>query len=231
MNYQGIYYTFSNLFIFSLIYRFSYFCLHNILLFSYKYNTLSISKQRYVVKNIFKSFVLLSLTIKYKTLLSIYNNTINLKNIQFNGAIYVANDFLGLIYLYNHKLSKTTIFHHLTTILLLFIISNIDNKDKLLYKLIYTYTVYSYHAFMVNLYLGVRFLVNENIYMKKLVDIIRVFSFYNYLICCIANLLTHMYLIYIHFNEVNYTIYIYSLIVIPIINDDIILLKWLKKID
>ena len=228
MNWQGIYFTFSNLFIFTLIYRFYYFILHNILIkTSNKYNTLSIYKQKYIVKNFIKSFILFTLVLKYNTILNLFNNNINLKTIQYNGAIYVANDFLGLLYIKN--LPKSTKFHHLTTLLLLFVISIVDNDNILIYKLIYTYTIYSYHAFLVNLYLGLRYFECNNININNFINSVRIFAFYNYLICCFANLFTHFYIIYINYTQIDYTILLYSLCVIPIINDDIILLKWLKK--
>lgn len=226
MNLEGFYYSFTNLLLFTFIYRILYSFLHIILLKTNTYKKLKINKQKYVIKNIVKSFVLFTLVLKYELLVNILYKNISIKQIQFNAAVYVANDFLGLLYVNN--LPKTTKYHHMTCLFLLFIISIIEDTNLLIYKLIVTYTIYSYHAFLVNLYLGIRFLNNNNIYITKLINFIRISSYYNYLLCCIMNLITHLYILYYNIYSIDFSILIYLCCTIPIINDDIILLNWLK---
>ena len=225
---NNIYYTFNNLFIFVILYRFYYYVLNIFLSYNKKYNQLDINKKKYIQKNVIKSIILFTLVLKYDFIIDFYNNNLNKKTVKYLGSIYVANDLLGLLFVNN--LHKSTIIHHLSTITFLIVISLADNYNHIVYKLIFLYTIFSYYAFSVNLYLGIRFLKDNNIYINRLIDNIGRFSYYNYLICFIINILLHIKLL-IEYYTLDLFLLGYLFVVTAIINDDIILLKWLKKIE
>ena len=102
-------------------------------------------------------------------------------------------------------------------------------------KFIVIYTIFSYFSFLVNLYLGCRFLILDNndnhnisIRINKCIDILRHLAFYNYSITLFINWGFHLYYGLYCLTSFGLSHLIYLCFLLPIINDDIILLKWLK---
>ena len=229
-----------NLLIFCFINNISYYLVPYILDYNINYSKLELYRQKYIVKNIIKSvnlFLLLPQTtyLVYCVILNIPLTNFFVKNV---ASYYVANDIVGLIKV--NQLPKTTIFHHIMTTLLLFINYYID-YDSLdsssLARLLIIYTCFSCYPFSVNTYLGLRFLeykgsnelrltINQKIF-NNFLEILKISSYYIYLICIICNWSYQIYNLTI--NPFTLNRFIYILCMIPIINDDLVLLSWLKK--
>ena len=197
------------------------------------FNKLQTSNQMYVVKNISKSIVLAY--ISYDLCLLLYKflcyNYILDNSIKKIASIYVSNDMVALIFV--SKLSKATRRHHLTTTFLLFMNYFIDYTDN---SSVYTkigmlligYTTLSAFAFSVNLFLGSRFIISDKTNRMTLNYI----AYYNYIICLAINWVTQLLFIsYTIWSNLNLIpIYLmYSIIFIPIIKDDLVLISWLQK--
>lgn len=227
-----------NLFIFCIINNFSYYLVSYILNYNTNYSILHNNKQKYIVKNIIKSINLFLLFSKTTYLINciIFNKPLENVLVKNIASYYVANDIVALIKV--NKLPKTTIFHHIMTTILLFINYYIDYenlKDDSIAKLLIIYTCFSCYSFSVNTYLGLRFLeykeeynkltINQKIF-NNLLEVLRYSSYYIYLICILCNWIYQIYDLTINSFTLNRAIYIICMI--PIINDDLVLLSWLK---
>ena len=133
------------------------------------------------------------------------------------------------------KLPINTRNHHMMSGLLLSIVFMFEGDDSDMVKFIVIYTIFSYMAFLVNLYLAFRFLTCETSDFDTLgnrinqsIDTLRHFAYYNYGITLFLNWSYHLYyfIFLISCYQLSHLIYIGFLI--PIIKDDLILLKWLR---
>jgi hypothetical protein len=134
---------------------------------------------------------------------------------------FVANDFMGLLLI--RKLPFNTKLHHITSVMLYIYMINQDFTTNNTAKLILTYGAFSAIPFIVNLYLGLRHIIE-----KKKLNNIRTLARYTYKTSCILNITAHAYLIMMN-NHYNMACVIYLLCLMPIIKDDLILIKWLDK--
>lgn len=197
------------------------------------FNKLKKSNQMYVVKNISKSLVLAYVSYEllfllYKLLFYKYVLDNSVKTI---ASIYVSNDIVALIFV--SKMSNTTRRHHMTTTFLLFVNYFIDytNHSSISTKigiLLIGYTTLSAFAFSVNLFLGSRFIISDKTTRK----ILNYIAYYNYIICLAINWITQLLFInYTTWSNINLVpVYLlYSIIFIPIIKDDLVLISWLQK--
>lgn len=204
---------------------------------SFKY--LKMDKKLYVIKNIIKSISLCYLSIiSYGLVYDIFMyDTIDMQNMRNWGCIFVANDLTALFLIPN--LPKNTRNHHITTGILLNAVFLFDGNEMEFVKLIAIYTIFSYYAFLVNLYLGCRYLeleISDNnnsnnklsIRFNRWIDYLRVIAFYNYAISLAINWSFHLYYCIFMITSLQISHIIYALFLIPIIQDDIILLSWLK---
>lgn len=173
-------------------------------------NVYNKDRLRYIAKNIVKSIILFILFL-YTIIVNNWSN----ENIYNYGIIYASHDILSLI-MYHDILSITTKLHH-SAVLVLSILNLYNNYE--IYNVwhgLVLYCLLSASTFYINLFLGLRFLINRTIstiISKKL--------FFCYLITCFINWLYQIYNIYYFFN-----IYYLSLILF-IVYDDIVLLKFL----
>lgn len=221
--------------LFCLFYSNLYPIINRVLTYNKSYIKLPLYKRMYIVKNILKSIMMLYLCfITYEELYGILTSQeLNMKVMRSWGIIYVANDITGLIMV--DKLPKNTRNHHLMSFLLLSIVFIFDGNELDIVRFIIIYTIFSYFSFLVNLYLGCRFLVldiNENnrvsIRINKCIDILRHLAFYNYSISLFANWLFHLYYGLFCIVAYSFSHVLYLCFLVPIINDDIILLRWLQ---
>ena len=121
MDYQGLIFTSKSLLFYTCLFRIYYFILNKILNNYNVYYKLPIHKKQYIVKNIVKSINLFYLVLNYKIIQNMYNNIEDIRPIQYYATIYIANDFLGLLYV--NKLPYTTKIHHIISTFLLFIVA------------------------------------------------------------------------------------------------------------
>lgn len=219
----------------SLFYVSLYKILNSILILSRSYSTVREDKRKYILKNFIKTFTLMFvLFMQGKTLfLNMFDGEPDVNLIKIHGSIYVANDLTGLLLVPN--LPLTTKVHHTMTIFLLGTISYFTIHDTLVIRLILVYTFWSMSAFLVNFHLGLRFFKKEEgkigYYIDSIIDPIRISAYYNYLICCIFNWSIHIYYIFknMMYEEFDYLIIPYCLLLVPIINDDLVLMSWLRE--
>jgi len=198
------------------------------------YNELSYSKQAYVVKNISKSIFLSYISLDLaKLLLTIlyYNSNLNNDLVKQVASFYVSNDIVALILVPN--ISKTTKRHHYTTTFLLFVnfcfdYSRLELLSSKIGLLLIGYTTLSAFAFPVNLFLGSRFIIDSGVIKNNLNKV----AYYNYKLSLLVNWLTQIiYILYSSWYNLSHipAFLIYISIMIPIVNDDIVLISWLKK--
>ena len=210
------------------------------------YNRLKDEKKLYVLKNVIKSVNLLLLITQTNDLISciIFNKHLSNNFVNNFASFYVSNDIVALYRV--KKLPSSTLFHHIMTTILLFVSYNIDFEnleDTSLAKLLIVYTCFSCYPFTVNSYLGLRFLeykeekINKDSELKPLklnhqyfnifLEFLRQSSYWIYMICIICNWSYQIYDLFI--NPFTLGRLIYIMCMFPIVNDDIVLLTWLKK--
>ena len=198
-------------------------------------------KQYYIVKNIMKTvcMAIISFFLIVAFIPNLLNNNWNDTHNRIIGVFYVSNDLAGLWAVPN--LPRSTKLHHMTTVTLFTIICSIstENEDNI-GKLIAVYTIFSCIPFLVNLFLAVRFFYNKQgddplneiqIKENKMIEVNRLLAYYIYLVCCIGNWIYHggFLLSKIWMFELSLSYILYYLLLVPIVNDDLVLLSWLKS--
>lgn len=211
---------------YNIIFGLSYYVLQGQLNFIQKFKKMSFDRKKYVVCNFVKSAILLilasrSLPILIKVLYEFpqtpyFTNVLEIKKL---GTIYTALDSSSIFY--NTKMSYTTLCHHIAVIIF-YIFNLYDNYERnSICLLIMLYAIFSSFGFMVNFLLGFRFICNIN---RKY-----------YKICFVSFLLTSLINWSIQFTYYWYNTYeniyinTYICLLLFIIYDDIILLRWLKN--
>lgn len=217
------------------LYSLSYLFLFQLLKINSSFKKLTYERRLYVVKNIIKSISLAylsAITIPY------IFDYINMREIDINltrwwGTIFVANDLTALFIV--KQLPSNTRNHHLMTTFLLQVVFLFDGNKLEIVKFIVIYTIFSYYAFLVNLYLGCRFLELENPYQKKYIivfnnsiDNLRILAYYNYGFCLLVNWSFHIYNLFYNIRSIQITHFLYFCLLLPIVKDDLILMSWLK---
>lgn len=204
------------------------------LTFNSNFQKFQYKRQIYMVKNIVKSILLAYMSI-YSTIdfiTFVKNDYFDKTIVNYYASLYVANDLLALLLVPN--LPKTTEIHHKITSFLLLYTLNVDFNDiQNVGKLLFIYTILSSYTFLVNMYLGIRFLENESsqIHINTIIEYNRISAYYIYLVCCCINWSIHISIymnrLYNHIFNIHY--FIYGILLFFIIKDDLILMSWLKK--
>lgn len=195
-----------------------------------KNSKLSKTLKLYIAKNIIKSIVLLLLTL-YSPIV-IYNiyQSQHWNNQLMNhiGSIYVSNDIIGFIRV--KRIHLTTKIHHIMTTTILLYSFTIDFNTNIIGQLIFIYCMLSCYSFMVNFYLGIRFFKDHRI-VKVYLEHLRIMALIIYVGSCGINWIAQLYImVYAMLNQgIMYKLFIYSSLLIPIIIDDIKLIKWLSE--
>ena len=155
------------------------------------YQKIKLEKQMYIIKNVVKSLVLFYVGIfsSIDFIYFIYNDEFEMNAVYDYASFYVANDFIALLIVPN--LPKTTIIHHQITCLFLLYTLHVDfNSIENVGQLLFIYTIFSSYAFLVNFYLGIRFLKNKNdnnSLLNKVIEYTKIYAYYIYTISCIIN--------------------------------------------
>lgn len=181
-----------------------------------KFNTLKLDRQHYVVKNINKGLYLCLLV-----LLATFSiiPDILFKNIWYNNLIkhfasmYVSNDVVGLYMVKN--LPTSTRMHHTASVILLTMAWSVDFQTNNVGQLLVMYTYFSALSFPVNLYLGARLCYKDTKWLKNVCK-------YIYLLSCLVNWTIQLKM----YMPSGYAMTYFGLILL-IVTDDLILLKWL----
>ena len=194
---------------------------------SLRYRNLKYEKQTYVVANIVKSIVLLFITplciiflhkLFYGISEEIYNYTFIFT------SIYASTDMVSLLFERGKKLS--TIYHHIFVQLAAFTCIYLGTFNTFA-DIIIIYGSFATFAYLVNFYLAIRFLVsNKCVELKYLAG----FAYIIYIISCFVNwTIQIVYLYSFLINGYFITSGLLLLFNYVVINDDLILMEFLRK--
>lgn len=174
-------------------------------------------KQYYVIKNLLKAcylcFLVVVAIIFFGPYLfyGLWPNAL----LRSLAGMYVSNDIVGLYRV--QKLKTSTRLHHFTSLVFLIMSWTIDFQESKVAKLLFLYTFASAITFPVNAYLGLRLCYDK----ESQADLCGT-AYYTYAIVCFVNWILHLYLFDISCLG-------YYILILFIVYDDIILLKWLHK--
>ena len=230
-----------------LFYRLWYICLHRLLYYNNKYTLLDADRQYYIIFNIGKSSMLMF--ISYLICIGYNRNIIHITQIDWSKQIILKN-ITGLyaitdivpLFISRKKMMTSTIIHHICVIIAVSGILQSNLEDIGLSNAIIVYGLFSSLAFLVNGYLGIRFLISNTWLlwsMKKCIflNYIIICSF-NWLIQCIYLVLYIKKICELYFDTITHEYnYIYSSLYLILyisflyfwISDDIILMRFLLK--
>ena len=193
-------------------------------------------KQWYVVANLSKSFFLGCMALSTRYWIGTYYGYVLHKmdgalNIKRCGMLYVATDIVALFMV--PKLPRSTILHHITTTLLIVMVTAVNLKipgyGGLLgvSKMAILYGIFSTMAYLVNAYLALRVVYTKAWWLSLLVKL----SLWPYVLCCICNWSVHLLWLSSLIMNMQLSVYniLYLLAISMMVNDDIILIKWLIK--
>lgn len=188
-----------------------------------KYITLPSSKKRYIQKNIVKS-IYLALLLCYSlfnVVIPVYYNKWNNYVIHRIAVLYASNDFTGLICV--DKLPTTTKIHHIVSTLMVFASLSLNFQHSDIAQAMFWYTICSASAYIVNLQLGIRFLFRKND-----IEVLRNVASKIYIMSCFCNWTGQAFWVYSR-SIWTWMHFLYLGLIVWIIRDDIILIKWLVK--
>lgn len=229
------------------LYRCYYIYIHNILAYNNKYSLLHTDRQYYIIFNISKASMLMF--ISYLICIGYNRNIIELTQIDWSRqtilknitGLYAITDIVPL-FVNRKKMMMSTVIHHICVIIAVcgILQSNLENIG--LSNAIIVYGLFSSIAFLVNGYLGIRFMITNT----ELLRYIKKVTFLNYIISCSINWsIQSLYLMLfirkkgiIYMNQQSYyNIDTYSILYLCLyisflyfwISDDIILMRFLLK--
>jgi len=183
-------------------------------------------KKIYVVSNLIKGMMLcLNSHIGVRLLYNYYRHGMwDLNTIKSFGAIYASLDMVSMFHV--EKMQTNTKVHHIMVQVLYFMgLLRYNFNEKSLANPMVVYAIYSGLSYMVNIYLSLRvFVKNEN-----LLKIMKYASYIIYINCCIQNWLYQGYFLTTSNNIPLIEKGFYSSIIMSIMYDDWVLIKYLKK--
>ena len=188
------------------------------------YSGLRYEKKIYIVSNLIKGSMLLYLCITYfSKLFSIFNQN-NWDSFIYKKitVAYAVTDFCSLFIVNKMKLS--TIIHHIIVVIFAIVIVYQDIQYNTILHSIIVYGFFSSIAYMVNIFLALRFIVSDRI--KKIMCNI---AYYTYICCCCINWMYQLKFICITILTNTINIIIYTTAISFLVYDDILLLKFLEN--
>lgn len=199
------------------------------------FNSISPShKKWYVVANLSKAFFLgcIALNTKYtRELLRMFTDDFGSILQKRSMALYVVTDVVALILV--PKLPRSTIIHHVVTFLLGTVTWGTNLRIKgyagilSVAKMGLVYGMISCMAFLVNAYLALRVVYPKSTAVRMLCYL----SLLSYLACCAVNWTYQIYWLKNVITNGQFSLYagVYVMLMVFIVNDDIILIKWLLR--
>ena len=192
-------------------------------------------KQWYVVANLSKSFFLGSMALSSRYWIYVYHFCVldNMDTIYVKrcAILYVATDLVALFMV--PKLPRSTILHHVTTTTLIIMVTAVNLETKgyggLLgvSKMVILYGIFSTIPYLVNAYLALRVVYPKAWWLLIVVKL----SLWTYIFCCICNWSFHLiWLVSLILNtQLSVFNVLYFSAMSMMVNDDIVLIKWLMK--
>ena len=195
-------------------------------------------KKWYVAANISKAFYLAIMSFSSRYARGIYNCIFldmypNLE-VKRSGHMYIATDLVALFLV--PKLPASTVMHHITTTVLMLMVSGINLELKgwtgLLgvSKMCMFYGMCSTYAYLVNAFLALRVVYPIS---WRFMDVLCKLSLWIYLVCCAVNWSVHMCWLggLILQWEMSLPVLLYTIPIASMVNDDIKLIRWLINVD
>lgn len=192
-------------------------------------------KKWYVVANISKAFFLgcMCFTSRYwiGTYYSYKNDNMEIQlNFKRCAILYIATDLVALFMV--PKLPFSTVLHHVTTTSLILMVSAVNIQVKgysgLLgvSKMAILYGIFSTMPFLVNAYLALRV-----VYSGKWLHVLVKMGLWPYVLCCACNWTVHLLWLcsLVYKLEIGIINMLYLLAIATMVNDDIVLMRWLIK--
>lgn len=180
-------------------------------------------KRRYIIKNIWKSFVLLIIFIgSFLTFVdSFYNNIWTNLHYHMYGLLYVSLDVSGLYYV--RGLPRETIIHHCVVLCLGILNSIVDYTTSGYARSVVIYTFFSIVPCIVNFYLGYRYLEKDT----QRLQYVCYLSYWTYQISLLLNVLCQI--IFFFKEPLHWSIVMYMGAYTLVIMDDLKLIQFLKR--
>ena len=211
------------------------FCVCNLLSSNFR-NVAPAHKKWYIIANLFKAALLGISCISKKYWAALYRIyffdqflAIPLKRTM---AIYAVTDVVALWMV--PKLPTSTIIHHVTSTVLFFAACVNDmtvqgwTGNLGVAKMIVVYGNFSTVAYLVNAYLALRVLYPPN---SRMMNFLCLMAFWSYVLCCTGNWGVHLIWFLHGLKTLSFSIaaLLYLVAVCFVVNDDIVLLRWLWK--
>jgi hypothetical protein len=180
-------------------------------------------KRRYIIKNLWKSAILalILLSTSLSVVDGFFFQTWSPTVFLVWGTLYVSLDLSGLVYV--RGLPIATKIHHIVVCILGTLNSLADYNLSGYYRSILIYTYFSIVPFIVNFYLGYRYLESNDSRRKWVGQL----SYYIYTISLICNLIGQC--VFFLSQPFEWSILFYLAMFTMIINDDIKLIQFLSK--
>lgn len=184
--------------------------------------TCSSYKEKYIVKNIFKSLILciLFLCTTLPMVDGFFNDQWSNLSFHFYGTIYTSLDLSGLIYVAG--LPYETTVHHMVVCVLGFLNLLSDYRMNGYYRSMLIYSYFSIVPFIVNFFLGYRYLEKD---IKKL-NYLALISYYVYAVSLFLNMLSQI--LFFLSEPFHFSIVVYLFLYYHIFKDDLKLISFLK---
>ena len=191
-------------------------------------------KKWYVMANLSKAFFLAAIALNtsyLRELQRMFTDNFGSILLKRTLTLYMVTDIVALFLV--PKLPTSTVIHHVVTFLL-GVVSSLTNlqikgyKGVLsLAKMASVYGMISCISFMVNAYLALRVVYPKS----KAIKVLCFISLLSYLVCCAVNWTyqIHWFVTVLTTGEFSLYAAIYILLLIFIVNDDIVLIKWLLR--
>jgi len=180
-------------------------------------------KRKYIIKNIWKSLILLIIFIgNFVSVIDSFSNNV-WSNLHYHlyGLLYVSLDVSGLYYV--RGLPRETVIHHCVVLCLGLLNSMVDYTTCVYARSVIIYTFFSVVPGIVNFYLGYRYLEHDT---KRLHNVCYV-SYWIYKICLALNLICQ--LLFFVTASFHWSIMLYMGAYTLVIMDDVKLIHFLKR--
>lgn len=206
---------------------FSYVCL-DYYLPEYFPDSTTIVTRKYRIVNSVKSVALMGLCVpgtQFIYYLTFYPSLNQETTLNVIGAVYASTDLAALVY--NPNCHNSTLIHHVVVQLFYYYCYYMNfNMYESATRGIAIYCILSSYAFLVNFRLAIRLLP-----YKQFEYYINEASLFIYITTCMINWITQSYLLFGGINMFLLERVLYMLTLAMTINDDLFLIKFLRKID
>lgn len=180
------------------------------------YRSMPPHRQLYVQKNFVKSVVLCMLMIPAVVwvMIPMWSNQWHTETSHLFAAVYGSNDFVGLLMV---RLPRTTRIHHVISTLLVVFSFSLDFETSPVAQSMLVYTFFAASAYLVNLQLALRWFPDTRL---------RVWAGRVYVVACVLSWTWQVAWLWRTTLALHHWLYV--LLMLWIVRDDVILMRWLQ---